>query len=87
LSGNRLTDAALSTLAALPQLQSLNLYGNEGITDAGLETLAASPSLRKLYLWRTQVTSAAAERLRARRPDLAIDIGTADALVGGAPAA
>jgi hypothetical protein len=85
LARNSLTDAALAGLAASPQLEHLNLYGNAGVTDAGLETLAEIATLRALYLWQTGVSAAGAERLRARRPGLNVDMGAAIAVNGSAP--
>jgi mono/diheme cytochrome c family protein len=75
LPRNRLTDAALGTLAASPRLEHLNLYGNAGITDAAVESLAAIPSLREVFLWQTGVTTAGGARLRALRPELTVDMG------------
>jgi uncharacterized membrane protein len=75
LARNRLTDASLATLAALPKLAHLNLYGNTLVTDVGLDALAASASLREVFLWQTGATDAGVARLRALRPDLAVDFG------------
>jgi len=76
LARNELTDDALALLAASPRLEHLNLYGNIGITDAGLETLAGILTLREVFLWQTAVTPVGAERLRAQRPDLTVNIGS-----------
>ena len=90
LSRNRITDRGLATLARLPKLASLNLYGNAGVTDAGVEALGRIATLRHLYLWQTGVTSAGVAKLRAARPDLAVqlesDAGLA-AVTAGAPSA
>jgi uncharacterized membrane protein len=75
LARNDLTDAALASLASSPRLEHLNLYGNAGVTDASLETLGGIATLREVYLWQTGVSAAGAARLRARRPDLVVDLG------------
>jgi len=82
LARNGLTDDALAGLATSP-LEHLNLYGNAGVTDASLETLAAIATLRELYLWQTGVSPAGAQRLRARRPDLNVDTGSAAPAASG----
>ncbi|HEX7237895.1 MAG TPA: c-type cytochrome domain-containing protein, partial [Gammaproteobacteria bacterium] len=79
LARNRLTDAALADLAALPALEHLTLYGNSGITDGGIAALAASRTLRELFVWQTAVTPDGAARVRAQRPELAVDVGAAPA--------
>src|SRR5262245_53660354 len=61
LSFSRVTDADLSELAGLKQLQALNLAGTK-ITDAGLKQLP-SIALRHLDLHSTQVTDAAFKQL------------------------
>jgi hypothetical protein len=75
LARNRLTDASAATVAALPALVHLNVYGNENITDAALAALAGSSSLREVYLWRTGVTASGAARLREQRPELVVHLG------------
>jgi uncharacterized membrane protein len=75
LARNRLTDASIATLTALPKLAHLNLYGNAHVTDAGLDALAASASLREVFLWQTGATDAGVAKLRAQRPDLAVEFG------------
>ncbi len=72
---NRLTDGGIASLAALPQLAHLNLYGNGGVTDAGLAMLATSGSLRELYVWQTAASAEGVARLRAQRPELVVDFG------------
>ena len=64
----------LAALARLPKLTALNLYGNAGITDAGLEQLGRSAALRRLYVWQTGVTAAGVAKLKAARPDLAVQL-------------
>jgi hypothetical protein len=77
LARNQLTDASLSTLVSgSPQLRHLNLYGNAGISDAAVDTLGSSATLREVFLWQTGVSADAAARLRARNPDLAVDVGS-----------
>ena len=80
LARNRITDRGLAALGDLRVLEHLNLYGNVGVTDAGLESLARIASLRELYLWQTGVSAAGVERLRAQRPDLEVELGSAGVL-------
>ena len=83
VSRNQITDRGLATLARLPKLASLNLYGNTGVTDAGVETLGRIATLRQVYLWQTGVTSGGVARLRSARPDLAVQLDTAGSLQAG----
>ena len=55
LERTALTDAALTHLSALKELEYLNLYGTS-VTDAGLDRLKPLARLRQLYLWQTKVT-------------------------------
>ena len=64
-----------ASLAALPQLTHLNIYGNSGVTDAGLASPAASGSLRELYVWQTGASAEGVAQLRAQRPELIVDFG------------
>ena len=89
LSRNQITDRGVSALARLPKLEALNLYGNAGVTDAGVEALGRITTLRQLYLWQTGVTSAGVAKLRAARPDLAVQLDAAGgiaAVAAGMPA-
>jgi uncharacterized membrane protein/mono/diheme cytochrome c family protein len=86
LSGNRITDRGVAALARLPKLTSLNLYGNAGVTDAGVDALGRIATLRQVYLWQTGVTSAGVARLRAARPDLAVQLDTAGGIAAVAAA-
>jgi hypothetical protein len=72
LDNNRLSDRAVETLAALPKLKYLNLYGNAAITDKSVEALARMPALEAVYLWGTGVTEQGAKRLRELKPDLQV---------------
>jgi uncharacterized membrane protein len=83
LSRNRITDRGVGTLARLPKLASLNLYGNAGVTDTGVEALGRIATLRQVYLWQTGVTSAGVAKLRTARPDLAVQLDTAGSLQAG----
>jgi uncharacterized membrane protein len=77
LARNQLTDASLSALVSgSPQLRHLNLYGNTGISDAAVDALGSSATLREVFLWQTGVSADAAAKLRARNPDLAVDVGS-----------
>ncbi len=89
LSRNKITDRGVGTLARLPRLASLNLYGNAGVTDAGVDALGRIVTLRQVYLWQTGVTAAGAAKLRAARPDLAVQLDAAGglaAVAAGTPA-
>jgi Leucine-rich repeat (LRR) protein len=57
LARNKITDAGLAELAAIPNLQVLDLSDN-GITDAGVKHLARLGRLKKLYLSNTGVEDA-----------------------------
>ena len=90
LSRNKITNRGVGALARLPKLTSLNLYGNVGVTDAGLEALGRVATLRQVYLWQTGVTSAGVAKVRAARPDLAVQLDAAGgiaAVAAGTPAA
>ncbi|NNM26040.1 MAG: hypothetical protein HKO59_08660, partial [Phycisphaerales bacterium] len=67
-------DDALPHLATLPRVEYLNLFGTK-VTDAGLTHLEKMAALRSVYLWRTDVTEEGVERLRAKRPELAVVLG------------
>jgi hypothetical protein len=64
LSGTRVTDAGLATLARLPNLTRLSL-GNTAVSDAGLRHLAALVRLEYLNLFDTRVSDAGVGALRA----------------------
>lgn len=72
LSNNRLTDRAVTTLAALPALETLNVYGNTGITDDSVEVIAETPALARFYVWGTGIGSDGLNRLRQLRPGLIV---------------
>ncbi|MCC6672976.1 MAG: hypothetical protein IT458_18065 [Planctomycetes bacterium] len=74
LSGTAVGDAGVRALGTLPALETLNLFGTR-VGDGALDPLAAFPALRRVYLWQSGVTPTAAKALRARRPDLRVDLG------------
>jgi uncharacterized membrane protein len=80
LNGNQVSDQGVEIVARLPTLQYLNLYANEAVTDAALDALAGMPALEELYVWQTGVSADGAARLRAQRPNLVIQAGTAASL-------
>lgn len=84
LDNNALGDAAIDVIGQLESLEYLNLYGNAGVSDASIDRLASMPSLRRLYLWQTAITAAGIERLRAARPDVDVQGGSADEFARGA---
>ncbi len=65
------TDSGLQSLSNLPQLRSLALDGT-AVTDAGLAALSALKGLQEVGLSNTRVTQEAVDRLRGRRPALAV---------------
>ena len=62
LEGAQITDAGLASLAALPNLETLDLSETQ-ITDTGIKTLAKFKKLRDLYLGGTRISDAAAATL------------------------
>lgn len=74
IHSNPITDEGLSFLAKLENLEVLNLYGTQ-IGDNGLERLELLQKLNRIYLWNTQVTPEKVENLKAKNPDLEINIG------------
>jgi len=81
LSATNVGDAGLARLAGHATLAELVL-SQTSVTDAGLESLASMAGLARVYLWHTGVTSEGVAALRARRPELLIDIGaTAESAV------
>lgn len=74
LDRTKVGDAGLAHLAGLARLEYLNLYGT-AVTDAGLASLSGLAALRDVYLWRTGVTTSGADRLRATRPKLRVNLG------------
>ena len=64
LSGTRVTDAGLATLARMPNLTRLSL-GNTAVGDAGLRHLAGLARLENLNLYGTRVSDAGLDALRA----------------------
>ena len=63
LRGSKVTDADLSALMDLKELQWLNLEDTQ-VTDAGLKHLTNLTGLKALYLQRMQVTDAGLEHLK-----------------------
>ena len=74
LQNTAVTDDGVARLAALPLLESLNLFGTR-VTDAALEPLAAMKPLRAVYVWNTGVTGEGVARLKAARPTLVVETG------------
>ena len=68
------TDSGLALLRGLPKLEHLVLVQNQ-LSDAAADTLAALPALRRAYLWSSGLSAEAVARLRAQRPELAIEAG------------
>ncbi len=67
-------DAGLASLAVAPALVRLNLAETE-VGDASLELLLGLRPLRAVSLWGSLVTPAGLARLRAQRPELAVEAG------------
>jgi hypothetical protein len=72
LQGARVRDADLQGIAALKQLQYLNLSDTR-VTDAGLKELAALKHLRSLDLKNTKATDAGMRQLQKALPGLRIE--------------
>jgi Leucine-rich repeat (LRR) protein len=67
LGDTKVTDKGIGIMENfMPQLQRLDLTGNEGITDKGIESLVKLP-LERLYVSRTKVTDASMESVRKLR--------------------
>ena len=71
MDNTAITDAALSSLSSLENLQYLNLY-NTSISDVGLKKLALLKNLKKLFLWQTKVTASGVADLKKSLPNTAI---------------
>ena len=61
-SGRQFDDAALAQVAALPELETLDLSGT-AVTDAGTASLAGLKELQRLYLRGTKITDASLAHL------------------------
>jgi len=66
-----ITSRGISDLAALKNLQCLNLVGTS-LDDSVIDVLTGMTSLREVYLWRSGVSSEAVGRLREARPDMLV---------------
>ena len=66
-----ITSRGISDLAALKNLQCLNLVGTS-LDDSVIDILTGMTSLREVYLWRSGVSSEAVGRLREARPDMLV---------------
>jgi mono/diheme cytochrome c family protein len=64
LSRARITDRALTVIAAMPNLRRLELRAT-GVTDAGVAALRSHPRLEELVLAQTHLTDASVENLAA----------------------
>ena len=74
IHSNPITDDGISFLGRLENLEVLNLYGTK-IGDIGLEGLVLLQKLSRIYLWNTQVTPEKVGNLKAKHPDLEINVG------------
>lgn len=86
LERTEITDAGIANLAALENLQYLNLYGTK-VSDASVDALQKMSSLKKLYVWNSQITKEGADKLKAARADLYVNIGIEQAPPAPAAAA
>jgi uncharacterized membrane protein len=73
IHSNPITNEGLA-FSKLQNLEALNLYGTQ-IGDNGLEGLELLQKLRRIYLWNTLVTQEKVDNLKAKRPDLEINLG------------
>lgn len=71
---NPIGDEAVKHLADLEHLEYLNLYGTK-VTDASIPVFEKMKGLKKLYLWQSEVTREGAEKLKASRPDMIVEMG------------
>ncbi len=76
LYGSGVTSEAIKHLSGSVCLELLDLR-DTSVDDEGLQTLVGLPRLRNLYLAGTHVSEAGAERLRAERPEMKVDLQTA----------
>jgi len=74
LENNPISDAGVKYLENLQHLEYLNLYGTK-VTDAAIPSFEKMKGLRKLYLWQSEVTPEGAEKLKASRPDIVVEMG------------
>ncbi len=74
LSGTDVTDAGVKALADLPVMEDLVLTRTH-LSDGAAVTICSMASLKRVYLWNSGVSVQAAGELRAKRPDLAVDLG------------
>jgi hypothetical protein len=64
----------VAALAACTELRSLNVFGTK-TGDYGIAALATCKHLEQLYVWQTDVSAAAAVRLREQVPGLRVVVG------------
>jgi hypothetical protein len=78
LRATRVNDDSLTIMSPMPKLKTLEIGGTPGrpgaVSDRGLDSLTREkfPKLTRLYLYETEVTEAAAEKLKQRMPGLAV---------------
>ncbi len=78
VSGTKIADIGLRTIAVMPKLQSLVLNHVRGITDNGMEMIAAMPKLKMLSLSGTKVTANGLRRLCGMEELMGLDISDTD---------
>jgi uncharacterized membrane protein len=71
---NPITDAGVSRLLGLNQLEYLNLYGTK-VSDAGVAQLSHLERLHKLFVWQTAITTAGIAELKRTRSELIVNGG------------
>ncbi|MFM1872251.1 MAG: hypothetical protein RL398_1673 [Planctomycetota bacterium] len=64
----------VTALAACKRLESINLFGTP-VGDYGMAAFASLKNLRAVYVWQTEVTAAAAMRLREAVPGVRVVVG------------
>jgi len=74
LSNTGITDKALSSLAALPELRVLNLVGTQ-VTGEGLLSMQPPKHLHALYLYHTRVEGKYWEKLKGLYKHAVLDSG------------
>jgi hypothetical protein len=72
LAGTKISDSGLAHLAALQELESLDLCECAGISDAGLVHLKGMSKLKRLCLAQTAITDQGIRQLKAALPDLKV---------------